>query len=400
LSILSLNEFLNNKPLFYNKINYERMPLAFKELNNKINISLKKVIHIIGTNGKGSTGRYLSGLLLENKFTVAHYSSPHIFKFNERLWINGQDVSNEILEKYHKILYTTLDINTLNSLSYFEYTTLLSITICHFISPDFIILEAGLGGENDATNVINSDYTLITPIDFDHQDFLGNSIKEIATTKLNAIKQQAIISFQEHKEVYEISKNICKNKNIFIKNSDNILENYEKNINNILLKFIKSNNIASFQIENIKLALSTFIQIINKPCDINHNINLFLKYKMPFRCEKISDNIWVDVGHNILGATALKNYFLSKNQKIYLIYNSFSNKDYAKILSLLAPIINEILYINIDDTRMVTKDKIEIVAKKLDIKINKLTNINKNNTYLAFGSFLVIENFIKRFYTK
>ena len=189
---LNVFKFIDKKPLFYKKINFQRMPKAYNLIKHHINIP--PVIHIIGTNGKGSTGRFLAHTLLKRGYTVGHYTSPHILKFNERIWINGKDISNEKLEEVHQKLQKLLPTEISDALSYFEYTTLLAALA--FEGLDFVILEAGLGGEFDATNVFDKKKTLITTIDYDHQNFLGERIEEIATTKLNAIQDEAIIGKQ------------------------------------------------------------------------------------------------------------------------------------------------------------------------------------------------------------
>ena len=97
--MMSVNEFLEKKPLFYKEIDIFRMPRAYSLIKDKIKIP--PVIHIVGTNGKGSTGRFLAHTLLKRGYSVGHYTSPHILKFNERIWINGSDISDENLEKIH-----------------------------------------------------------------------------------------------------------------------------------------------------------------------------------------------------------------------------------------------------------------------------------------------------------
>ena len=126
----------------------------------KHHITLPYVIHIVGTNGKGSTGRYLAHILYEKKYKVLHYSSPHILEFNERIRINGKDSTNEQLESAHIKLQKILPINILNKLTYFEYTTLLAFVLSD--SLDYLVLEAGLGGEFDATNVVKNNLSLFT----------------------------------------------------------------------------------------------------------------------------------------------------------------------------------------------------------------------------------------------
>ncbi len=119
---MQLETFLESKPLFYDKIDYDRFPKAYESIKNLLHIP--RVVHLVGTNGKGSTGRFLAQLLKSNSFKVGHYSSPHILKFNERIWLNGSDISDKALENSHKELLKILKPEIVEALSYFEYTTL------------------------------------------------------------------------------------------------------------------------------------------------------------------------------------------------------------------------------------------------------------------------------------
>ena len=143
LKKVNLEEFLEHKTLYYDKIDFTVVKSSWQILSQKIKLPF--VIHIVGTNGKGSTGRFLAHYLHKKDLKVLHYSSPHIVKFNERIWINGNDVKDEELEVAHKFLQDLYDVEILQKLTYFEYTTLLAF----YLSKDFdyLVLEAGLGGE-------------------------------------------------------------------------------------------------------------------------------------------------------------------------------------------------------------------------------------------------------------
>ena len=367
---LKLSEFLNHKPLFYNKIDYDRMPNCWREIKNNFKMP-KKIIHIIGTNGKGSTGRFLAHYLKNMGFRVGHYTSPHILKFNERIWINGKDIDDFALEKAHNFLQRVAK-KYLNTLSYFEYTTLLAMKC--FEGLDYVVLEAGLGGERDATSVFNRDLTLVTTIDYDHQNFLGNSIKEIATTKLNSIKNKAIIGKQIHNEVYEISKKYPFYLDYF--------NNYEiKEIR----EFIKNNNFASYLSDNLALALSAVVE---------EGLEFDLKYlkgvKLKARLERIKDNLYIDVGHNPLAARAIVNEF---NEKIDIVYNTYKDKDYKEILTILKPIIDKLFIIEVDNERIANTDDVINIAKELGIDVDLYRGLRNKKT-LVFGSFSVIERFL------
>ncbi|MEH8020326.1 bifunctional tetrahydrofolate synthase/dihydrofolate synthase [Rheinheimera metallidurans] len=139
-----------------------------------------KVILIGGTNGKGTTARVLEQLLAAQGFSVGVYSSPHLLKFNERLRIDGADLPDtDWLDAFAFIEQLRGDI----ALTYFEFTTLVAFRILQQQQPDFCLIEVGLGGRLDATNIVAPDVSVITTIGLDHQDWLGNDRESIATEK-------------------------------------------------------------------------------------------------------------------------------------------------------------------------------------------------------------------------
>ena len=205
----NFERFINNKPMSYTKIDLKRMPKAFKSIKKKFDIP--NIIHIVGTNGKGTTGRFIADILKKNGFKVGHYTSPHISKINERFWKDGKLVSDKTLDEAHNILNKVLPKKFQESLSYFEYTTLMTLPI--YNNYHWLVLEAGLGGEFDATNVFPKKLSVFTPIGFDHQAFLGDTLGEIASTKFRSIGKVAVISKQKYDEVYNILEKIAEKKN-------------------------------------------------------------------------------------------------------------------------------------------------------------------------------------------
>ncbi len=378
---MNLDKFLDNKPLYYDEIDYERFPRIFHGI--KHHFKIPKVIHIIGTNGKGTTGRFLATALFNLGYKVGHYTSPHIMKFNERVWLNGDDVSDEILQNEHIELSSILDKDDLEALSYFEYTTLLGMRV--YADCDYVVLEAGLGGEFDATAVFDKILTLVTPIDIDHQAFLGDTIQEISTTKLNAIQNSAILATQKHPEVYVVAEKMSKNYNIQ-KIEDILDENNLKNIKNISKKL----DLVKYLENNLSLAVSAlnFLNIEYKESDFK-NSRLF------GRLSKIGKNILVDVGHNPLAATSILNQL--KPNKYILVYNCFKDKDYRQILSILKPIIDSVEIININEQRVESIDELKKVLNDLNIKYTKFKEVESNKQYLVFGSFSVVEQFLKEY---
>ncbi len=377
LKKVNLEEFLKYKTLYYDKIDFTIVRSSWNKLSTKINLPF--VIHIVGTNGKGSTGRFLAHYLHKKDFKVLHYSSPHILKFNERIWINGSDVSDENLEIAHKFLQELFEIELLEKLTYFEYTTLLAF----YLSKDFdyLVLEAGLGGEFDATNVVENNISLITTIGLDHQSFLGNTVEEIASTKMRSVDNKMLIGYQAFPEVletaYKVKEQIKQQRNKDIK----IIEVKEFDKYELNPKF------ATFLKRNLHLVIACLNEL-----KIPLDLKLFDDTPLFGRCQKVLKNVTVDVGHNPLAALVLANEF--KNKKVNLIYNSYKDKDYETVLKILKPIIKTITIIELEDKRIVEKEELEKLIKQLELANNKTIKIEENEEYLVFGSFLVVEKFL------
>ncbi|PUE66070.1 bifunctional folylpolyglutamate synthase/dihydrofolate synthase [Arcobacter caeni] len=373
----NLEEFLKYKTLYYDKIDFTIVKSSWEKLSKKIKLPF--VIHIVGTNGKGSTGRFLAHYLYKKEFKVLHYSSPHILKFNERIWINGFDVSDENLELAHQFLQNLFEIELLEKLTYFEYTTLLAF----YLSKDFdyLVLEAGLGGEFDATNVVPNNISLITTIGLDHQSFLGNTVEEIAATKMRSVDNKMIIGCQVFPEVVKTAYKV----------KEQILEQRNRNIEIIEVKdfekYAINDKFASYLKRNLHLVITCLNEL-----KIPINLELFDDVPLFGRCQKIASNITIDVGHNPLAATVIAKEF--ENKKITLIYNSYADKDYSEVLKILKPIIKELVIIELNDKRVVKKDELEKVIKQLNITNIETINIKENEEYLVFGSFLVVEKFL------
>ena len=377
LSKLNLEAFLNHKTLYYDKIDFSIVQNAWKSIEPSIQLPF--VIHVVGTNGKGTTGRFLAAYLHKLGKDVLHYTSPHIQHFNERIWINGANASDATLEEAHRHLCTLLDQEALEKLTYFEYTTLLAL----FLSSkrDFIVLEAGLGGEFDATNVVKNDLSLITTIGLDHTQFLGNSIELIAKTKMRSVDTCMIVGHQVYDEVYTHAQAVKEAKKEPI---EVIKANMQVNLSSLQTK------LPTYLQYNLKLAIAALEKM-----KIKLDLKLFEDIKFQGRCEKITKNITVDVGHNPLAAKELVKEFLPHNKKITLIYNAFEDKDYKKVLEILKPIIKNVEILQLKDKRVVKEQILNEVCDNLNIISTPFKKLDINQAYLVFGSFLVVEKFLE-----
>ena len=376
-----LESFLHAKPLFYEEIDYTRMPRIYKTLKERLKIP--KIIHIIGTNGKGTTGRFLATVLHNLSYNVGHYTSPHILEFNERIWMNGACVSETRLNEVHYELLELLSQEDAEALSYFEYTTFLAILV--YQDMDYIVLEAGLGGEFDATAVFPKVLTLVTPIDLDHEAFLGSSIKEIATTKLHAIENFALIAKQKHNLVYDIAEKMQESRAISVQRVEELLD-----ANDFLKieEITRNNKLVPYLQENLKLAISAlkFLEIVYREED-------FRDAKLYGRLTQIRENILLDVGHNTFAATAIVESL--KGFKYTLVYNSYKDKNYKEILTILKPIIEEVQIIAITDERGESLVLMQETLEYLGIKSSLFQEIQEEKSYLVFGSFSVAEAFLR-----
>ena len=378
-----LEDFLNAKPLYYDEIDYTRMPRVYETIKSKL--KLPKIIHIIGTNGKGTTGRFLASALCSLGYKVGHYTSPHIIKFNERIWLNGESVSDALLNKAHYELLLMISKSDAEALSYFEYTTLLAIYI--YQELDYIVLEAGLGGEYDATAVFENILTLVTPIDIDHEAFLGSDIQSIATTKLNAIEKSAIIAKQRDVGVMSVASSIAQTKNIKIESLESYINESDKEK---IEEITKRNQLVEYLQNNLTLAVSALNFL-----GIEYAVKDFDNSRLYGRLTQFKENIILDVGHNTLAAESICKSL--KPSTYTLIYNSYKDKNYKKILTLLKPIISDIEIISIDDARIESEELMQQVIEDLGYNYKKYSKIQKNKNYLVFGSFSVVEAFLESY---
>ena len=395
---MSLAKFLDGKPLYYKEIDYGRIIRAYDTI--KGHLKPFKIIHIIGTNGKGSTGRFLAQILSQKGAKVGHYTSPHIFKFNERFWLNGEVASDEILERAHERLQALLSDEYKIKTSYFEYMTLLSAVL--FEGCDYFVCEAGMGGVLDATNVFEKELSIFTPIGFDHTAILGNSLEEISRTKFEAMGKRAILNDEMNEISVAIAKEIASEKKAVLSFPREILT--KENLNEII-NYADKFNLPEFLRSNLTLAYAA-AKILDSSIEIKRLGALSLRG----RCEKIASNLYVDVGHNELGANAVAKKFSQEEfsgKKLTLVYNSFLDKDFKAVLAALKPVIEGVLLYHYHcEGRELGGELINKALNELEIShrefepsdMNDIKEAKNGKIYLAFGSFHLAEAFLKEYY--
>lgn len=379
---MTLASFLESKPLFYDRIDYERFPAVYERIRSSLPIP--KIIHIVGTNGKGSTGRFLATALFRMGKRTGHYTSPHIVRFNERIWRDGAEIDDVALENAHQRLLTILTSEDAESLSYFEYTTLLAMVA--YKECEYVVLEAGLGGEFDATNVFDKVLSIFTPIDFDHSAFLGNTIESIAGTKLRSMQSTALMGKQPHIQTKVIAREIATQKECALMCIDGMAS---VEIKECALQIAIKNSLSEYLQDNLELAMAAFEILGYKASS-----EFFDQPALFGRLTRIKDNITLDVGHNPLAARAIVETFEGK--KVTLVYNTYADKEYREILTILKPIIESIEIIEVDEARILERTLLEPELRALNIPYSSFETICEDKEYLVFGSFSVAETFIKR----
>ena len=410
-----LKEFINLHPKFID-LSLNRLEYLLKKLGNP-HKNLPPTVHIAGTNGKGSTLSFIKNILENNNYSVHTYTSPHLEKFSERININNKQVNT--LSLLRSLQYVK-EVNQNKPITFFEITTAAAFVLFAKNKADFLILETGLGGRLDATNIISKKLiSIITAISIDHEEFLGKTLKKITNEKLGIIKNtENIIIAKQNKEVDNfILKKLKNQKKVYHFNYD-----YKFNIINtkqFIFKFQKFKKVIKrpslqglHQIENASTALTAAIILKQN----NYNIKLsslgksIYNTKWPGRIEKIkfkNKYIILDGSHNLSGAEKLNKYLKGNNIRPNIIFGMLNNKRAFDFLSILKKNIDTLYPIKIpDEKNAFTQKEIYNISKKLklDAVIKKnLNNINqllmnKSNKYILItGSLYLIGKIRKKY---
>ena len=403
-----LKEFINLHPKYID-LSLNRLDYLLEKLGNP-HKKLPPTIHIAGTNGKGSTLSFIKNILQNNNYSVHTYTSPHLEKFNERISINNKQVNAKTLLRS---LQYVKEVNQNKPITFFEITTAAAFFLFSKYKADFLILETGLGGRLDATNIIQEKLvSIITAIGIDHEEFLGNTLKKITMEKLGIIKNtKNIIIAKQDKEVnsfiYKKLKNLNNvyyfNRNYGFKtiNKKQFIFKFQKN-----KKTIKRPSIQGLhQIENASTALTTAM-ILKKN---NYQIKLsslgksIYNTKWPGRIEKVkykNKYIIFDGSHNLSGADKLNEYLNESKIRPNVIFGMLNNKNALDFLSILKKNIDTLFPIKIpNEQNAFTQNEIHKISKKIRLNtviIKNLTSINKllmnnpNKYILITGSLYLI----------
>lgn len=376
-----------------------------------------KCIHIAGTNGKGSVSHMLSGICQENGYDVGLFTSPHLKDYRERIKINGN-----FIEKDFVASWVTRHQQYLSDarLSFFEMSTGLAFDYFNHKNIDLAIIETGLGGRLDSTNVIHPLLSIITSIDFDHTDILGHSLPEIAGEKAGIIKKGVpVLLGNVNPDLYPVFIKKAELENAILFKSEllhchfNGIDNYKRSYSLDIDQWGQANfcldNLGPYQDHNVNTSLHA-IKIIQSEglltLDTAKSIEGLAQFsklsQFKGRFEIISKHplIIADAAHNAAGIQYLKEYFDKKSLHLHIVFGMVEGKDHSSVLRLL-PKDATYYFCNMAIPRAMAADKIQQLALNYQLhgavygSANEaLTKIKQTiastDTVLVFGSIFLI----------
>lgn len=328
-----------------------------------------KSIHVAGTNGKGTICSLAASFLIETGYKTALYTSPHIKDFNERIRINGEKISDEELIEYSE---TLLPLAEEIGATFFEITTVMAFL--HFANKevDAAVIETGMGGRFDSTNIIKPEVCVISDIDFDHKEFLGNSIEEIAFEKAGIIKHKTpVITTETNEKVLKVFKRSALDKSTYVTSATGGIHSKVAKI--IDEKFISrafpKNYMAAREAVTLFMCKKpTLTAQLNGLKNLAENTGYFARLQMI----KTKPPFIIDISHSV---AAVKNLIESVQERFpdindwTFILALMKDKDAENIIKLLKPIIGKIIATEVQNERTLKAAQISEIAKNNEIKV-------------------------------
>ena len=363
-------DFIHSRNKFGIKLGLD----ATADLLDKIGNPHKKLkfVHIAGTNGKGSTTSYIADILSAKGYKVGKFISPYVHSFTERIQINNTEIPQSDLAKFTTIVADAIKKYNLTPTE-FEVVTAIGLAYFEAQKCDFVVLEVGMGGRFDATNVIPApEVSVITSISIDHTQYLGNTISEIAFEKCGIIKTGSnVVAYPDnHDDAFEVIKNTTFDKNVPLVVPDkNAIEILSMDIYGT--KFIYNgekyhiNMLGGHQVYNAVTAIEAVKLLGIEEEYIKKGLS---STKFKGRLDVIAKKplIIEDGAHNISGITELKKaiqtYF--KGKKIILVMAMLKDKEYQECIETISSVANVLIATEPDNPRKATAQEIEEVAKK------------------------------------
>jgi len=337
---------------------------------------LLKTVHIGGTNGKGSVSAMLSHMLKAAGYRVGKYTSPHLVSFTERITVNEEEITEEEVGGLTSNIRQLLEsVSPSRPFTFFDFTTALAFEYFRKEHVDIALIEVGLGGRLDSTNVVNPLISIITNVAFDHTDYLGDNLMDIAREKAGIVKKgvpvvtgaQGIpVSVVEEQgkdscsEVYILGRDFSFNKRGIQSMS---YEGFSLHCDDLYVN-LKGDH----QLANAAIALCASELLSTRGyCIDEHSIRMALsQVTWPGRIEVIREKptIILDGAHNVEGARALKSFLESQypDKRRLLLFGAMKDKEYGKMLKELVPCAREIVLTATSNDRALSPDTMKKYA--------------------------------------
>lgn len=407
---MKINELLDelySYSLFGIKLGLDNIQKICDELGNPE--KKYKIIHITGTNGKGSTSTIIETVLLEAGYSVGKYTSPHILKFNERIRANGKDISDEeIALTYEKVKNAVKNIGI--TPTFFEVTTAMMFLYFAEKKVEYAVLEVGMGGRFDATNVADGDIAVITNVSLDHTEYLGKTIYDIALEKAGIIKEKSFVIVGDSDK--EFLKAVSEKKKTFINTEEKYKDvRYNLNFKNFMTEIYineKKFNLSLFGDYQVKNFLCAYEAL--KHLGISDEIIEKAVSKVVWQCrfERFSQNplTILEGAHNIDGILNLKKILTHeyKPDEIVMIVSILKDKKVKEMLEVCESFSDKIILTSLSDNPrglsgeklLEYTDKSSVFSVEDDIKKAYETAEKSNRRIIAVcGSFYTCERFKK-----
>ena len=387
-----------------------------KDVAEKLKIINREevIITVAGTNGKGSTVAFLESILVEHGYKVGSYTSPHVIKYNERIKINKEPVTDEeICQAFDEIDKIRKD----TSLTYFEFATLASLLIFKKNKIDVVILEVGLGGRLDAVNIIDPNISVITNIGMDHEDILGNDLESIAYEKAGIMRQSGVtvVGFSDA-QISIINRSLELENKLFTYKSDYWFEpksnhwlfnNNDSNLFRLDYPSLKGN----IQLNNCATAIQTLTLLREITLDEKTINEAIKKTKILGRFDEINfagKKVILDIAHNPQSVSFLKENLKKyyPNSEFIAVFSALEDKNVCSMIEELNGTINQWNISEINNERKTDIQDIEIALKRAKQKYKTYKNVTQSfnnaisdtdakSVVVVFGSFYMVEEIYK-----
>ncbi len=352
-------------------------------------------IHVAGTNGKGSVASFLAAILKASGYKVGLYTSPHLVRFNERICVNNEQISDEnVVSAYQAVID---NCGGDREPTFFEYTTAMALYEFGRQAVDWAVIETGMGGRLDATNILNPVLSIITNVSLEHQGYLGNTLAEIAGEKGGIIKSGTpVVTAVSQPPAIAVLENLASDLNapLFrLKKDFKVRRNADRRFSYYGLDHVwrglATSLTGGYQVENAALVLAACELLIrnNARISLTHIQTGLSNTRWPGRLEVVSDHpmIILDGAHNLNASKELAKYLKTelKGRHITLIIGILEDKPYAAILEHLIPVCSRVILTRPKIGRALPVDTLYPIAAALTADVQAIPDVSRAIAFAA-----------------